>query len=96
MLNSRPYNRTLLQSSNFDINEFIYLTRDIPFQKISHHLNEHLDEVKKELGQLVNAEFEKFISLYSNIGDIGNEEIEALTYNISHLKELNNVLSGSI
>lgn len=91
MINSRPYNRALLQSPNFDINEFIYLTRDIPFQKISHYLNEHLDEVKKELGQLVNAEFEKFISLYTGIGDIGSEEIDALQYNISHLKDLNNV-----
>lgn len=54
-------------------------------------MNEHLDEVKKELGQLVNAEFEKFISLYSSIGDIANEEIEALNYNISHLKDMNNV-----
>lgn len=87
MLNTRPYNRALLQKPTFDINEFICFTRDIPFQKLNHHLHGHLDEVKKELGQLVNAEFEKFISLYSDIGDVGAEEIAALQLNLAQITQ---------
>lgn len=75
---SRPYSRALLQAQDFDINEFIQLTRDLPFQKLNQSLNEHLNEVKAELGQLVNDEFHQFIRLFSDIGESGTLEIEGL------------------
>jgi len=75
---NRPYSRTLLQAHPFDLKEFVYLTRDIPFSQLNACLNEHLNEVKKELGQLVNDEFSQFIRLYSDIGKAGTQEIEAL------------------
>lgn len=75
---SKPYSRALLQAQDFDINEFIHLTRDLPFQKLNQSLNEHLNEVKAELGQLVNNEFHQFIKLFSDIGETGTLEIENL------------------
>ncbi len=84
---SRPYNRSLLQSEDFDINEFIYVTRDIPYGKFSQCLNDHHHEVKLELAQLVNDEFQKFIELYSTIGDSGTSEIHDLEVRIDELVE---------
>lgn len=77
MLGTRPYSRSLLQAEDFDPNEFICLTRDLSFDKLNAALNDHLTEVKKELQQLVNAEFNGFIKLYSDIGEGGTEEIQA-------------------
>lgn len=76
---SRPYNRAYIQSDKFDTLEFIRITRSLPFGSLNICLNQHLDEVKEELGQLVNNEFSQFISLYGQIGETGNQELAALS-----------------
>jgi hypothetical protein len=78
MNSTRPYNRTLLQADKFDLVEFVKLTRDLPFKKLNPVLNDHLNEVKKELGQIVNDEFNQFIQLYAGIGESGAQEIAAV------------------
>lgn len=95
---SRPYSRTLLQGQEFNLDEFIYVTRDIPFAKLNSALNDHLNEVKKELGQIVNDEFHQFIRLYSDIGEAGTQEIEALEKGLEELcqdvAELSDEING--
>lgn len=83
---SRPYNRALLQAQDFDIDEFVQLTRDLPFSRLNQSLNEHLNEVKKELGQLVNDEFHQFIKLFSDIGETGTQEIDGLASRLDNIK----------
>lgn len=85
MNSSRPYNRTLLQADEFDLVEFVNLTRDLPFKKINPVLNDHLNEVKKELGQIVNDEFKGFIQLYADIGESGTQEISALETKLNEI-----------
>lgn len=85
MNTTRPYNRALLQGDEFDLLEFVKLTRDLPFKKLNPVLNDHLNEVKKELGQIVNDEFNRFIQLYSDIGESGTQEIAALENKLDDL-----------
>lgn len=87
MNTGRPYNRTLLQGDAFDLLDFVFVTRDIPFNKLNQSLNEHLNEVKRELTDLVNAEFHQFIDLYSEIGESGTDEIGKLQLSIAQLSE---------
>lgn len=57
------HSATLLDPDSWDVDAFLLSRSDLPLEELRAELREYLTKLREELGELINDEYEEFISL---------------------------------
>ena len=86
-LATKRYVRSLAQGRDFSELDFIKQTSSIGLGELQRILNAAAEELQAELTGLVNDEFEGFVKLFNDIGNVGENEFQDFEDKVSVLYE---------
>jgi hypothetical protein len=89
---TKRYIRSLVQGEGFNELDFLKQTSTIATADLRRTLNVAAEELQQELTALVNDEFEGFVKLFNDIGDVGENEFQDFESKVCSLLENGRVL----
>ncbi|PJF19348.1 hypothetical protein PSACC_00840 [Paramicrosporidium saccamoebae] len=88
---TKRYVRSLVQGGEFDELDFLRQTSRIAPSELTRVLLAVAEELQQELTLLVNEEFESFVKLFNDIGDVGQEEFQDFEEKVANLYQTSQV-----
>lgn len=86
---AKKYIATYIQVAgpDFDVEDFFQKTSELPLDELQGHLHQLSGELQSELGTIVHRDFDKFIEVFRELGQLGDEDMEELDVKISDFSD---------